>query len=248
MDLAIRLGPYFEAQLRLARRMAELTGSDVGEAVFRHTNLCRRLGLGIPLKAPPTEIWRAYARGIEATRDLPEQIALTQQTFAAHPEEAAPPFGQVLFGCFAHELPDADGRVKIHFYNRDTDEAGGPLASGKAGRRKDELAAMVRHIRQTHPEATAVCGGSWLYNLEAYRRLFPPDYAASRNLPATVRMTGTSTWGQLIDSRNDIRPDVRDAMVANLDRLDPGAPWLAFPFRALSTWAPLERFEAFYGL
>lgn len=138
--------------------------------------------------------------------------------------------------------------MRIHFYNRDTNGAGGPLAASKAGQRQDELAAMVRHIRQIHPEATDVCGSSWLYNLKAYRRLFPPDFAASRTLPDTVRPTGTSTWGQLIDSRNDIRPEIRDTMVANLNRLDPSAPWLAFPFRVLTASSPLESFEAFYGL
>lgn len=56
VDLAIRLGPCFEAQLRLARRMAELTGGGVNEAVLRHTNLSRQLGQGVPLKAPPSEI------------------------------------------------------------------------------------------------------------------------------------------------------------------------------------------------
>ena len=246
--LANRFTPYFEVQLLLARRMAALTGDPVGGMAREYTNLSHRLGQGAPLAEPPTAAWLAYEQALDAVPYLADQIALTRQTFIEQPQEAIPAPGQTLFGCFAHEAPDRDGRVKIHFYNRDTDDAGGPLAAGKAGRRRGDLAAMVVNIREVHPDATAIQGGSWLYNLEAYRRLFPADYIASRVAPDTVRLTGTSTWGQLLDSRSEIRPAVRDALVANLEGLDPRAPWRAFPLRALRTSAPLTSFEAFYGL
>ena len=246
--LADRFAPYFEIQLLLARRMAELTGDPVGQMARTYTNLSHRLGQGAPLAGSPTAVWLAYEQALDAVPDLEDQVALTRQTFIEQPEETIPAPGQTLFGCFAHEAPDSEGRVKMHFHNLDTDDAGGPLAAGKAGRRRADLAAMVANIRQVHPHATAIQGGSWLYNLEAYRRLFPADYIASRFAPDTVRLTGTSTWGQLLDSRSEIRPDVRDALMANLNRLDPRAPWRAFPLRALRTSAPLTSFEVFYGL
>lgn len=137
--------------------------------------------------------------------------------------------------------------MKIHFSNRDTDEAGGPLAAAKAGRRRAELAAMMLWIAERHPEATHICGRSWLYNLEAYRRLFPPAYVATRTLaPGPLLLTGTSSWGQMIDSREAIRTDARDALLANLADLDPEAPWTAFPMRVLAVQAPLETFVRFY--
>jgi hypothetical protein len=63
-----------------------------------------------------------------------------------------------------------------------------------------------------------------------------------------MHLTGTSSWGQLIDSREAIRPDVRDTLMANLARLDPEAPWTAFPYRVLAVSAPIESFARFYGL
>jgi hypothetical protein len=39
---------------------------------------------------------------------------------------------------------------------------------------------MFAHIAEHEPQATTVCGASWLYNCEAYRRLFPPSYTARR--------------------------------------------------------------------
>lgn len=241
---AERLGPYFEAQLRLAGRMAELMGVVLGEAAYRHTNLSRRFGQGVPVLTPPTEAWLAYAVRLEAASSLAEQVALSQAMFRAATDEATPRAGR--FGCFAFETPK-DGVVKIHFSNRDTDAAGGPLASAKIERRKAELAAMVRSIAARHPDATHIAGRSWLYNIEAYRRLFPPDYVATRAIaPGPVYLSGTSSWGQLIDSRETIRADVRDALMANLAHLDAEAPWTAFPFPVLAVQAPVGTFLRFY--
>lgn len=241
---AERLGPYFGAQLRLAGRMAELTGGPLGEMTLCYTNLHRRLGFGVN---PPALGWSDYARALETAPDFAAQMDLTRVAFLAASDEQLPLPGQVQFGCFACEPPGADGAARVHFNNVDTDVDGGPLAAVKAERRRAELAAMVRHIREAHPAATCIRGRSWLYNLEAYRRLFPPQYAASRVVaPGPLRLSGTSSWGQLIDSREAIRPDLRDALEANLATLDPEAPWLAFPLRVLATEAPIEAFEAFY--
>lgn len=243
---AERLGPYFEVQLRLAGRMAELTGMALGEAAYRYTNLCRRFGQGVPVLTPPTAAWLAYAGRLEATGSLADQVSHSQAMFRDATDETTPLAGQQGFGCFAFE-PPKDGVVKIHFNNRDTDETGGPLASAKVGRRTAELAAMTRRIAEQHPDATAIAGRSWLYNLEAYRRLFPPDYVSTRAVASgPVHLTGTSSWGQLIDSREAIRADVRDALTANLAHLDPETPWSVFPFRVLTAQAPVETFLRFY--
>jgi len=247
---ADRLGPYFEAQLDLARRMAELTGLALGETTLRFTNLHRRLGFGVNRPGePPAAGWADYARALEGEPDPAVQLALSQAICAASLPERLPLPGQTQFGCFACEAAGEDGAVRLHFNNVDTDEAGGPLARGKIERRRAELAALVRHVRETWPQATLIRGRSWLYNLEAYRRLFPPDYGASRAVaPGPLRLNGTSSWGQLIDSQERIRPGIRDAFAANLQRLDPQAPWLVFPLRVLATEAPIDSFAAEYGL
>ncbi len=157
--------------------------------------------------------------------------------------------GQIAFGCFAHEAPTDEGFVKIHFNNRDTDQDGGPLARSKIDRRRAELTAMLAHIQENHPNATRLAGRSWLYHLEAYRRLFPPDYVASRvQAPGPLHLSGTSTWGQLIDSREAIRPEIRDALFEGLKTLDPEAPWRAFPLHPLAVSAPLPSFYAAFAL
>lgn len=90
-------------------------------------------------------------------------------------------------------------------------------------------------------------GGSWLYNLEAYRRLFPPEYAASTFEPERVRLDGTSSWGQLLDFRGFVKPAIRQALLDNIRNLDIRAPWRAFPMRALGAQSAIEHFCQFYG-
>jgi hypothetical protein len=244
---AATLAPYFEIQLRLAARMAELTGSPLGDMAWRYTNLHRRLGLGLPGEAPGEE-WTAFAAQLEAAVHLGDQVRVTQTAFRYAAEEQIPLPGQTGFGCFACDPPNDEGVVRIHFFNADTDAAGGPLASAKIGRRRAELAAMTRHIRRSHPEARSIRGKSWLYHLEAYRRLFPPDYVAAPEVAeGPLHLQGTSSWGQMIDSRERVRPEIRDALIANLPGLSPETPWQAFPLRVLTVAAPLESFEASYA-
>lgn len=245
---AARLGPVFEVQLRLAHRMADLTGAPLGEAVLRHTNFHRRFGLG-RINTGVATAWTTYAEALEGLASLADQVALTQATFIQAPPEALPGPGRTGFGCFACDNAVApDGSVQIHFRNADADEGGGPLAAGKLARRKGEMAALVAHVRATRPEATHIRGRSWLYNLEAYRRVFPPDYGAARRPigDEPVSLDGNSLWGQVIASDEGVRGAARDAIVAALPNLDPAAPWRAFPFAVLRTRAPLASFDAFY--
>ncbi len=245
---AQRLGPYFEVQLQLARRMAELRNEPLSRAVLRYTNFHRRFALRTPPETP-TEPWISFADSLDRLGDLDDQVALTQATFLVMAEEILPPPPKLAFGCFAHDPPDENGEVQIHFNNADTDTLGGPLASEKQTRRRADLVAMVQDIHARHPDARAIRGRSWLYNLEAYRRLFPADYAASATPePGVINLHGNSSWGQMIDSREAVRPEFRATLLANLADIDPEAPWRAFPLQVLRVTAPIVSFEAFYGL
>lgn len=240
---AERLRGYFEVQLLFAEAMAERTSRPLSHTCLEVTNLHRRFGLG-RTEGGASEGWIRYAAGLEARRSQAERLEWTVDFFLETPPEQST---SLRFGCFSYELQDAGQVVRIHFGNRDSGDGEGPLARGKADRRRAELREMFDHVRARHPRARTVRGGSWLYNLEAYRRLFPADYGASRFAPARVRLDGTSSWGQLLDFRGGVKPDVRQALIANLDHLDAAAPWTAFPLRALAAEAPIGSFHGFYG-
>ena len=237
------LRDYFEVQLLFAQTLAEATGRPLADTCLAVTNLHRRLGLG-RADGGASPGWSRYAEGLARCGSPAEQLDWTIAFFVQTPPE---PSTSLKFGCFSYELQDDDTVVRIHFSARDGEDDQGPLTRDKMDRRKADLKAMFAHVRAQHPQARSVRGGSWLYNLEAYRRLFPEDYGASRFAPARVRLDGTSSWGQLLDFRGAVKPDVRVALVANLAHLDVAAPWTAFPLRALAAEAPIGSFYAFYG-
>lgn len=237
---------YFEVQLRLAGRLADLRGRPVGETALLATNLHRRFAFGRP-EAGAAPGWADYAAGLERCAGAGERLDWTVAFYAAAEPEPAPA-GHTAFGCFSFEPPDAAGAVRIHFNNRDSADGTSPLSLAKAPARRAELARLAACLKREHPAARTISGGSWLYNTEAYRRLFPPDYAASRSRPERLRLTGTSSWGQFLDHRGAIKPDLRRAFLDKLDQIDPDAPWRAFPLHALAASAPVEVFYAHYGV
>lgn len=241
-DQAERLRGYFEVQLRFAEVIAARTSRALSETCLEFTNLHRRFGLGRAEVGAPSAGWAHYAAGLE-DREA-GRLDWTVAFFAQSAPEAS---GGPRFGCFSYGLEEAGEVVRIHFSNRDSDDGVGPLARAKIDRRRSELAEMFRHVRAHHPAARTVKGGSWLYNLEAYRRLFPPHYGASAFEPERVRLDGTSSWGQLLDFREAVKPNLRQALLDNMAGMDIAAPWRAFPMRALGARASIEPFHQFYG-
>jgi len=86
--------------------------------------------------------------------------------------------------------------VRLHFSHQDRFGLG-PLSSERIAVRLAELRAKFDHIHETLPEAQQVRGGSWLYNREAYTRLFPPSFGASAEVDQP-HCQFRGLWGQLL--------------------------------------------------
>lgn len=238
-----RLRGYFEIQLLFAETIADRTARTLADACLEFTNLHRRLGLGRADGGAHSAEWTRFAVGLEQCASRSARLDWTVDFFVdAPPEESAAPH----FGCFSYEMLGAEDVVRIHFGNRDSDDGCGPLARAKTDRRIVELREMFGFIQTRHPGARTVRGGSWLYNLEAYRRLFPPEYAASNSEPERVRLDGTSSWGQLLDFRGLVKPAVRQALLDNMATLEAAAPWKAFPLHALRAEGSIDDFYRLY--
>lgn len=240
---AERLRPLFDAQLRFAEALSASTARPLADTCLEFTNLHRRFGLGRVGQGAPSPQWTRFADGLARCASQAERLDWTVAFFAASPVQES---ATRRFGCFSYELAGEGDIVRIHFSSRDGDDVS-PLAHARVDRRLADLRAMFADIRDRHPGARTVRGGSWLYNLEAYRRLFPTAYAASVFTPERVRLDGTSSWGQLLDFRGSVKPAARQALLDALPTLDPAAPWTAFPLRALGAEAPIEAFHETYG-
>jgi hypothetical protein len=93
-----------------------------------------------------------------------------------------------------------------------------------------------------------VAGASWLYNIEAYRRLFPPPYLATARVVGD-RFQRMPLWGQFLDHRGDLKPAiVREfrERLAHLQTID--GLGRCFPFQVRALEAPVRAFYDFHGV
>lgn len=231
---------YFDLQLRFAARYAELAGLSLGEAIDRCTNLRRRLGLW---GAAGDERWNGFLRRVA---NLPTHQGILRAAITMHEcRSSATPSP---FGCFSYEPPGPEGVLRLHFMPDERHRQASPLAESCLPERRAELSALFKEVRRLHPALQRVRGLSWLYHVRAYRSLFPSTYAASVQLTTeTLNMTGSSTWGQVLDYRHRLRPGVADRVLSQLGRSTAHAPWLAFPCQPLSAVGPAEDFFAWFA-
>ena len=230
------LEDYFFLQLKFAAHYAAKAPVPLGIAIERCTNLRRRLNLW---EEDGAVRWNHFLAQIQGMPDDPAaQLALC----AEYQQPIANTKIEQSYGCFSYDPPDASGTLRIHFLPP-KGIGSSPLASTNVAERLAELREMFLHIRRSEPKATSVRGVSWLYNLPAYKRLFPLAYGAStRQAQFQLHLNGTSTWGQVLTWRQEVKTTVRDQLMANLDNMEVEAPWRVFPLKAMVATGQIELF------
>jgi hypothetical protein len=227
---------FFDLQLQFARRAAEIAGLPLERAVLRFTNVYVRLGIGRGFdEAHP--VWRAYADGLARA---PDAAGWTYEFCRTRPP--AEPEGLVAtFGCFSY-AKESTGRLRLHFENRDPGDVS-PLSPQRTEARRAELAALVAHVERTQPYASLIAGVSWLYNLEAYRRLFPESYLASAKV-ADGRLRNMPLWGQFLDHRGQVKETAARTLLERAARHgDIATLAQCFPLQPLALEAPRSVFR-----
>ncbi|MCP5060738.1 MAG: hypothetical protein GY937_28920 [bacterium] len=227
---------FFELQLQFSRKVASLAGQPLERVLFDYTNLYIRFGLGRELD-PADPSWQVYLAGLRQSSE-PEEW--TYRFYMKKPEVATAPPIEAEFGCFSYALR-GDAEIKLHFRNTDPGHPS-PLGIDRLEQRREELRELTRHVRRTHPERTHVIGASWLYNIEAYRRLFPASYLETAR-PAGPLFQRMSLWGQFLDRRGE----TKDLMTHPfLDRLGQQSSLDGlvdcFPFQVLLVKASIDAF------
>ena len=222
--------------------MAGLVGIPLEQALLEYTNLTVRFGLGRHC-GPEDEVWRAYLEGARGAHDL---LDWTERFY--HERRALPWPSRVVavFGCFSY-AQHGDTDIKLHFRDAEPSDRS-PLDLQRAPARRADLAALFAHVRESQGSDFSVHGASWLYNLDAYCRLFPKAYVE------TTRASGGQfrrmpLWGQFLDRHGETRPQMTEPFLARLAACrDPAALDGCFPFPVRVASAPGRVFFEEYGL
>jgi hypothetical protein len=230
---------FFDLNLRFAHKVAEVSGIPFEGALLQHTHCYVRF-TNLRDFAQDNPVWQAYLAGLRDVDPLEWTYTFYVEQDAHAPSRLRGP----QFGCFSYSRL-ADGRMRLHFHNAERGDEH-PLGDDRLAQRRAELAALFAHVREHAPDATRVAGGSWLYNLEAYRRLFPRAFLASAR-PGEGDFQFMTLWGQFLDRHGEVRPGPAAQFLERLERAKTLAEAAeSFPLKVLYLEAKVEGFQPCY--
>ena len=232
--------PFFDLQLKFASRVAVLSGTSLADTLLDYTNLYARFGLGRDFDATNPR-WQEYLYGLDGPT---QALDWTYDFYVAQLPDRGPPDVVATFGCFSYARLN-DAQIRLHFQNAESEQHS-PLAAERRGHRMAELRAMFEHIRRTeHDVPPRVVGASWLYNLPAYRRLFPETYLATATTVAP-RFRNLPLWGQFLGREGRVKQSMAEPflqLLAQHQTVDGLAQ--CFQFQVLALEAPASHFYQF---
>jgi hypothetical protein len=232
---------FFDLQLQFAQKLAILSGLPVARALLDYTNLYIRFGLGRDFD-PAHPTWREYLAGLHDAEDFREW---TYRFYLRRPDTMAAPAIVATFGCFSYARLSGD-RIRLHFENAETD-GHSSLGIERLGQRLVDLTALFEHVKRTRPQLVQVVGASWLYNLDAYRRLFPISYLATAHV--IHRFQNMPLWGQFLDRYGQVKENMTRPFLERLEyQASLDSVGECFPFQVLSVQASVREFYDFYGI
>ena len=232
---------FFELQLEFAETVSALSGLALARTVLDYTNFYIRFGLGRDFD-PTHPRWQEYVAGFV---DVEDRREWTYRFYATRPDPR-PPGIVATFGCFSYAWLGSD-RIRLHFHDAERD-GHSPLGWERRDRRLADLAALFASLKHSARMPIRVVGASWLYNIIAYRRLFPESYLVTARV-IQRRFQHMPLWGQFVNRYGDVREDVacqfRDRLRqhSSLQDLD-----CCFPFQVLALEASVAGFYDFYGV
>jgi hypothetical protein len=234
---------FFALNLAFAQKAAKLSQRPFPEVLLEYTHTYLRFGLGRDFDAQ-NPVWQEYLRGLPSADD---PAAWTHSFYLTRLRLHPPGPPSPAFGCFSYSVW-SDGRLRLHFHNAES-SAHRPLSRERMGVRLAELRALFRYIKDNVAHPGNVVGGSWLYNLEAYRRLFPPAFVATARPSDEAEFQFIALWGQFVDSHGQMKPGLAARFLECLSRqTELKEVGKCFPFQLLRLECPIQVFYEFYGI
>ncbi len=207
---------FFGLQLSFVERLIEHFSLDLADTLQQYTTFTRGIA---------TEHWGEYLAGFQTATDRTEwayQWDLAQRAPGPQPNDNQL-YGRALFGCFHYSIHnDPRGKATIirpHFIKNDRTGLRA-LGQERLAVRQAEVRRMFVHVHEHVPEARMVRGHSWLYNLAAYRRIYPPIYTTTMPAVLDDEFQYLSLWGQCFDRHWQPKQAVTHELLRRLDSLD----------------------------
>jgi len=240
---------YFSLQLEYAKRAVHTSKIPLEQALMEFTSFWRKIHDHRLLKInktewsfdPKTPQWQELSDRIN-NNELADIVAYDLYLRNDNSTEA----GKQYFGCFRYDfisqVDDDYKLIKIHFKNRDNSSQG-PLSKERQSARLQDLKRMFEFIGENHPEAKVVIGGSWLYNLKSYQRLFPKAFTSNMKVEEIPFPRTSGIWGQFLNSEGQVNEKIKCSFLLKVDNANNTEELLeCFEFKILFARTIIENF------
>ncbi|MEM7129442.1 MAG: hypothetical protein AAF702_24125 [Chloroflexota bacterium] len=233
---------FIDVQVQFAERLSEVSGVRLGEMLAEHTLLRQLLDVSISRDDHSDPRWQKFVNGFSQS---PVAADWAYEYYLKYPAPVYIP-EQPRFGCFTFSYPfRGTSAVRLHFKNQSNERL---LNADSSDSRREELKNLFVYLQQHYPAVERVRGGSWLYNIEPYRRLFPPEYIA------TVEPVGYETgffalWGQFLHADGTVRmPAVNRFLACLAQETTVDGCISSFPYEVLRPECPIDIFYEYYTI
>lgn len=234
---------FIELQFDFAKKLNEKFNIDLVESIFSYTNIYLALTLDFNFNKQ-NKIWLEFLSKFKpsALYIYDYYLGILENTINRRDVRKSDPFG-----CFSYHLDKKESTIRLHFSN-DNSSGYGPLSIERMEERKRELKEMFTEIRKKFPNAKHVMGKSWLYGLEAYKRLFPLEFLDKLELSKDDELQFLTKWGQFLNSEGLVKKDLASKFLDCVERKPSVKDCIdCFPFEVYTSRVPIENFYDFLG-
>lgn len=236
---------FFALQVTFALKVKEVTENiDIEECLRLYTGFYKYF------KIPDWEFrkdnpkWIEYMNLINQSEDITDT---SYQFYLNNLNESDETSHHPKFGCFSYEYEEKDNAIQIHFTNKD-DPNIGALSKERADLRRQELKEMFTEIKNKFPDLKEIWGFSWLYNIEAYQRLFPQEYLKTK-VEVKNWFRSQALWGQFIDNYGKVKNDLAERLLECIkDKTTIEELRMCFPYSIQELIVRPQVFYDFYNI
>lgn len=249
-----RVREQLDLRMRFAEAVKEKLSIPLSEALRTYTDLHIRLLNKWPGDSEASDVmWQNFVQNCDASQSHEDRVRLAADIYLAN---SAPRLDHTRdkYWPFRYGYKEKDNVIEIHFgkirFEDDEDDGPGILSKERLEEQRRKLAAMFREIKEKYPDPSgmmAVRGASWLFNREAYKRLYPNSYVANP-VVRKGKLNGAGTWGQFTSGSGDVNKQIKTRFLENLAHIDPDNLEAAFPYKTLIVQAPIADFYREYGI
>jgi len=234
----------FKLQIQFAQILSDKGMYSYEHSLFANTTLFVRF-FGYYDEKPPQE---SDARWQEVMKNKPsgedEELDFFYKKYLDFVQISSLEPHQTGFGCFNYSYHQDTRQFELHFRTNDPQ---GNLNRERQALRMSELKTMFEDIKKKNIN-TEMFVITWLLNIPAFYRLFPPEFSQN----ATLWNVGTAQtftfWGQFVDKMGHLKQDAARQLIENAKRFNYEDVNLYFPLPGKRSELSLKKFYDFYSI